>query len=64
MLGIPATDVQQIDLHRLSRKGRTLIRSWVSPSGPAGPGPAGVREPRKPLPDPPHLKAALDLPED
>lgn len=60
MLGIPAADVQQIDLHRLSRKGRTLIRSWVGPGGPAGPGPAGVREPRKPLPNPPRLKAALD----
>lgn len=64
MLGIPAADVQQIDLHRLSRKGRTLVRSWVGPGGPAGPGPAGVREPRKPLPNPPHLKAALDLPAD
>jgi hypothetical protein len=64
MLGIPAADVQQIDLHRLSRKGRTLVRSWVGPGGPGGPGPAGVREPRKPLPNPPHLKVALDLPAD
>jgi hypothetical protein len=64
MLGIPAADVQQVDLLRLSRKGRTLVRSWVGPGGPAGPGPAGVREPRKPLPNPPHLKAALDLPAD
>jgi hypothetical protein len=61
-LGIPAAGVQQIDLHRLSRKGRTLVRSWVGPGGPDGPGPAGVREPRKPLPNPPHLRAALDLP--
>jgi hypothetical protein len=64
LLGIPAADVRQIDLHRLSRKGRTLVRSWVGPGGPAGPGPAGVREPRRPLPNPPHLKAALDLPAD
>lgn len=61
-LGIPANSVQQLDLHRLSRKGRTLVRSWVGPGGPAGPGPAGVREPRKPLPTPPHLRAALDIP--
>jgi hypothetical protein len=62
MLGIPAADVQQIDLHRLSRKGRTLVRSWVGQGEPDGPCPAGVREPRKPLPNPPHLMAALDLP--
>jgi hypothetical protein len=61
-LGVPAGSIYQLDLHRLSRKGRTLVRSWVGPGGPAGPGPAGVREPRKPLPNPPHLRAALDLP--
>jgi hypothetical protein len=60
-LGIPASQVQQIDLHRLSRKGRTLVRSWHT----APPGdPSGDREPRRPAPNPPHLKAALDLPKD
>jgi hypothetical protein len=61
-LGIPASQVQQIDLHRLSRNGRTLVRSWVGPSTPPGPGTAGDREPRHPKPAPPHLNAALDLP--
>jgi hypothetical protein len=60
-LGIPATKVQQIDLIRLTRKGRTLVRSWVGP-GPTDPGSAGDREPRNPLPNPPHLKAERDLP--
>ena len=53
-LGIPAAQVQQIDLLRLSRKGRTLVRSWVGPDNPPGPEPAGDREPRNPLPTPPH----------
>ena len=60
-LGIPATTVQQIDLIRLSRKGRTLVRSWVGP-GPTDPGTAGDREPGHPLPTPPHLTAERDLP--
>lgn len=60
-LGIPASQVQQIDLHRLSRKGRTLVRSWLTPPPPADP--SADREPRRPSPNPPHLKAALDLPE-
>ena len=63
-LGIPAAQVQQIDLLRLSRKGRTLVRSWVGPDNPPGPDPAGDREPRNPLPTPPHLKISLDLPRD
>lgn len=63
-LGIPATQVQQIDLFHLSRKGPTLVRSWTGPNGPSGPDPAGDREPRNPLPNPPHLNAALDLPHD
>jgi hypothetical protein len=62
-LGIPAAQVQQIDLHRLSRKGRTLVRSWLGPDNPPGPGSAGDREPRKPLPNPPHLEVSLDLPD-
>jgi len=61
-LGIPASQVQQIDLHRLSRKGRTLVRSWHSPQPPPG-DPSGDREPRRPAPKPPHLKAALPLPD-
>lgn len=61
-LGIPVSQVHQIDLHRLSRKGRTLVRSWRT-GHPGGPGPAGDREPRNPLPNPPHLYAARDLPE-
>jgi len=62
-LGIPAAQVQQIDLHRITRKdGRTLIRSWIGPNTPPGPDPAGDREPRHPKPTPPHLKAARDLP--
>ena len=59
-LGIPASQVQQIDLLRLSRKGRTLVRSWHTPPG----DPSGDREPRRPAPNPPHLNAALDLPDD
>ncbi|MEU4286636.1 hypothetical protein AB0E63_00315 [Kribbella sp. NPDC026596] len=61
-LGFPASQVQQIDLHRLSRKGRTLIRSWHTRQDP--PGTAGDREPRRPNPTPPHLNATLDLPPD
>jgi hypothetical protein len=61
-LGIPAASVQQIDLLRLSRKGRTLVRSWVGPGN--GPDPSGDREPRNPLPAPPHLNASVDLPTD
>ena len=61
-LGIPAREVQQIDLHRLTRrKGRTLVRSWRGPQSPPG-NEAGDREPRHPRPTPPHLNAALDLP--
>jgi len=62
-LGIPATQIQQIDLHRLTRKGgRALIRSWVGPNNPPGPDPAGDREPRRPKPTPPHLTISRDLP--
>jgi len=61
-LGIPATQVQQIDLHRLSRKGRTLVRSWAGPNTPPGGDPSGDREPRNPKPTPPHLTIHLDLP--
>ena len=61
-LGFPASQIQQIDLHRLSRKGRTLVRSWTTRQDP--PDTAGDREPRRPNPTPPHLNAALDLPQD
>ncbi|TCC45157.1 hypothetical protein E0H75_32145 [Kribbella capetownensis] len=61
-LGIPANQVEQIDLHRLSRKGRTLVRSWSGPGNPPGPDPSGDREPRNPKPTPPHLSIHLDLP--
>lgn len=65
VLGIPASQVRQIDMHRLTRgKGRTLIRSWVNPADPGEPGTAGDREPRNPLPNPPHLSAELDVPRD
>ena len=62
-LGIDPAAISQIDLHRVSRRGtrRTLIRSWSGPADP-GPGTAGTREPRKPLPSPPHLHVALPLP--
>ncbi|WP_410790244.1 hypothetical protein [Kribbella sp. C-35] len=57
-LGIPASRVQRIDLHRLTRKGgRALVRSWAGPIDP--PGTAGDREPRRPKPTPPHLQAYL-----
>jgi hypothetical protein len=59
-LGIPASHVQQIDLHRLTRNGRTLVRSWHTPPG----DPSADREPRRPSPNPPHLNAALDLPKE
>ncbi|MFC0623035.1 hypothetical protein [Kribbella deserti] len=63
VLGIPASQVSRIDVHRLSRKnGRALVRSWSGPSGPTDPGTAGDREPRNPLPSPPYLQARLDLP--
>ncbi|GAA2815608.1 hypothetical protein [Kribbella solani] len=59
-LGIPAGQVQQIDLHRMTRKGgRALVRSWRGPNNPPT---AGDREPRRPKPNPPHLNASLDLP--
>ena len=62
-LGIPASQVQQIDLHRLTRKGgRALVRSWIGPNNPPGPDPSGDREPRHPKPTPPHLTIRLDLP--
>ena len=62
-LGIPASQVQQIDLHRMTRKGgRALIRSWIGPNNPPGPDPSGDREPRTPKPTPPHLTISLDLP--
>lgn len=57
-LGIPAGQIQQIDLLRLDRKhGRTLVRSWTTPPGGD---PSGDREPRRPKPAPPHLNASLD----
>ncbi|MEU8222054.1 hypothetical protein [Kribbella sp. NPDC048915] len=56
-LGIPARQVERIDLHRLTRKGgRALIRSWPGPHTPP-PGTAGDREPRQPKPTPPSLRA-------
>lgn len=62
-LGVQAGTVERIDLHLLTRRrGRTLVRSWPGPGGPEGPGNAGVREPRRPLPSPPALKAEADLP--
>ena len=61
-LGIPAAQVQRIDLHRMTRKGgRALVRSWAGPNKPPGPGTAGDREPRRPKPTPPHLLAYRDL---
>jgi hypothetical protein len=58
-LGIPAAQVQRIDLHRMTRKGgRALVRSWAGPNNP--PGTAGDREPRRPKPTPPHLQAYRD----
>jgi hypothetical protein len=62
-LGIPASQILQLDLLRLSRKGAVLVRSWTGPGNPPGPDLSGDREPRKPLPTPPHLKASLDLPD-
>ncbi|MET7279731.1 hypothetical protein ABZS29_15955 [Kribbella sp. NPDC005582] len=62
-LGITAPEIERVDLHRISRKhGRTLVRSWISPQGPGGT--AGDREPRRPKPTPPSLRAARDLPID
>jgi hypothetical protein len=61
-LGIPAAQIIQLDLLRLSRKGRTLVRSWSGPGNPPGPDLSGDREPRNPLPTPPHLNASLELP--
>ena len=63
-LGIPAAQVQRIDLIRLTRKGPALVRSWSGPGDPPGPDLSGDREPRNPLPSPPHLNASLDLPQD
>ncbi|MFD7154361.1 hypothetical protein ACFV9C_07175 [Kribbella sp. NPDC059898] len=56
-LGIPAGEIQRIDLLRMTRKGgRELVRSWAGPNNPPGPGTAGDREPRRPKPTPPHLQ--------
>jgi hypothetical protein len=64
-LGIPAAQVQRIDLHRMTRKGgRALVRSWSGPGDLPGPDTAGDREPRNPKPTPPYLKASLELPRD
>jgi hypothetical protein len=44
----------------MTRKGgRALVRSWIGPNNPPGPGTAGDREPRRPKPMPPHLQAYL-----
>ncbi|MEV6285707.1 hypothetical protein [Kribbella sp. NPDC051770] len=55
-LGIPAIEVEQLDLFRLDKHGRALVRSWKQP--PADP--SGDREPRRPLPNPPSLRAFRD----
>ena len=55
-LGIPATQVEQLDLIRLTKHGRTLVRSWKQPPG----DPSGDREPRKPNPTPPFLRAVRE----
>ncbi len=49
-------------LRRRPRRRRVLAASEVIPGG-RGDGLAGVREPRRPLPDPGHLYAAADLPD-
>jgi hypothetical protein len=59
-LGIPAAQVQQLDLIRLTKHGRALVRSWTQHPG----DPSGDREPRTPHPAPPHLRASNELPRD
>lgn len=46
--------------HDLLRRRRTLL--VIDADGPGGPEGAGVREPRRPKPDPGHLAAEADLP--
>jgi hypothetical protein len=55
-LGIPAAQVQQLDLVRLTKHGRALVRSWRQYPG----DPSGDREPRRPHPTPPTLRATKD----
>jgi hypothetical protein len=55
-LGIPAAEVQQLDLIRLTKHGRALVRSWKQYPG----DPSGDREPRRPRPTPPSLRAAKE----
>jgi hypothetical protein len=43
-------------------RGRRLVGYFAGGSGGEGDGLAGVREPRRPLPDPGHLAAEQDLP--
>lgn len=55
-------DLYAVYRHRRVR-GRQLVGAFL-PDGPDGPGGglAGVREPRRPLPAPPSLRAEADLP--
>lgn len=57
-------DHTQADLYAVYRhrrvRGRRLVGAF-SPDGPEG-GTAGVREPRRPLPTPPSLRAEAELP--
>ncbi len=55
-LGIPAGRVEQLDLVRLTKQGRALVRSWKQYPG----DPSGDREPRKPRPTPPFLRASKE----
>jgi hypothetical protein len=57
---------QDLTLYAVYRHGRARRRKlvWVFPSegGTDGGGTAGVREPRRPLPNPPSLHAEAELP--
>ena len=53
-------DLYAVYRHRRVR-GRRLVGAFL-PDGPDGGGTAGVREPRRPLPTPPSLRAEAELP--
>ena len=55
--GFPDADLYAVCRRRRAGRGR-LVASFTGPAG--GEGLAGVREPRRPLPDPGHLHAERD----
>jgi len=55
-----ARHVSTVRQRKRLRRSPVLLGSWALGDGDDGT--AGVREPRRPLPNPPHLRMALDVP--